>query len=93
MEHESQECEYSAMVSERFQMLLCICKGSHRSGCAVHQSRVRELGRVSVVRLVKEPPFSVLVVNGDTFQAGPAWRDGNTLFTCAAKAIRITSTW
>lgn len=69
-------------------MLFWICEGSDRSGRAVHRSRVKELVRVCSLRLVKEPQFSVLVVNEDTIHAGPAWKDASTALTCAADTVR-----
>lgn len=52
--------------------------GSHRSVRLVsHQTRVRKLGRVNIVRLMKMPPYSVSVVDGDTFTLGLAWIDGD----------------
>lgn len=49
---------------------------------------MKELGRVSVVRLVKVPPFLMLVANDDKLYAGPAWTDENAAFTCAADTNR-----
>lgn len=49
---------------------------------------MEELGRVTVVRAVRLSPFSLLVVNGDTFRDGPVWADGSTAFTCAADTFR-----
>lgn len=49
---------------------------------------MNELGRVSAVRLVKVPPFSVLVVNGSTFPAGPAWTDADTAVACSTDITR-----
>lgn len=60
------------MVSGKLEVTLWICEGLHRSVRTVHQSRVKELGGVSVVRLVRVPSLLVLVVKGDSFHAGPA---------------------
>lgn len=49
---------------------------------------MKELRRVSVVRLVKVLPFSVLAANGDTIAAGPVWTNANTAFTCVADIFR-----
>lgn len=46
----------------------------------VHQSWVKELGRVGLLRLVKVPPNLVLVVDGNTFHAGLACTDAGTVF-------------
>lgn len=69
-------------------MPLWICERSCSSPRAVRQSRVKALGRVSVMGLVKVPPLSMLVVNSDTLHAGPAWTDGSTSFIYAADNIR-----
>lgn len=76
------------MVSGRFQMTLWIFEGSNRSARAVHQSRVKELERDSVGRLLKVAPFLVVVVNVDTLHVGPAWTDANTALTYTAGTIR-----
>lgn len=49
---------------------------------------MKATARATVVRLVKVPPFSVLVVNSDTFPAGSTWRDANSAFTCEADTVR-----
>lgn len=49
---------------------------------------MKELKRITVVRSVKVPSFSVLAGNGDTFFAGPAWKDANAQYKCAADTIR-----
>lgn len=38
--------------------------------------------------LVRVPPSLVLVVHGDTFHAGPAWKDANTAFRFFSDTIR-----
>lgn len=81
MKAESQAAGYLAMASGRFKMLLQICERSHRKVRAAHQGRVKKLRRVSVVRLVKKLPFSVLVVKSDIFYAGPAWTYDHGAFT------------
>lgn len=57
---EAQAAVYSAMVTRRLEMLLCVCEDPHHSARAVHQSQVEKLERVSVVHQVKVPSFSVL---------------------------------
>lgn len=59
-------------------MPLCIREGSHRIARAAHQSWVKKLRRASVVRLVRVPPLSVLVMNEDIFHAGRPYTDGGT---------------
>lgn len=54
----------------------------------VSQNCVGDLGRVIVVRLVTVPPFSVIVVSGDTFHAGAAWDDGRSSRVCGAESMR-----
>lgn len=60
------------MVSGNFELPLCVCDQSHSSARAVHQCQVKNLGHNTVVHLVVVPPFSVLVVSGDTFHGSPA---------------------
>lgn len=72
-------------------MPLRICEGSHYKARTVGQSRVRELRRLSAVRLVSVPPFSVLAVNGKIIDAESAWRDANRACTCAADIVRYHS--
>lgn len=69
---DGQTAGYFEMIRAGFGVLLWICESSRQSVCPVHLSWKKELGRVSVVRLVKVPPFLVLVVNEDIFHAGPA---------------------
>lgn len=69
-------------------MHLWICEGSHQSGPTVHQSQTKELGRVSVARLVKVPPIVVLAVSGDTLHAVPSWTDTLTAWRSAVDTIR-----
>lgn len=72
---ESLPAGYFAIVSGSTEITLRICKGSHPSGRAIPKSRVKELGLVSVFGLVKVLPYSVVVINENTFHAGPAWTD------------------
>lgn len=60
------------MASERLDDPPWICEASHCGVSAVHRSPMKKQERVSVVRLVRVPPFSVLVVNGDSLHAGSA---------------------
>lgn len=87
-EDEYETAGYFAMVSTAVDMPLWICEGSHRSVRMVSEDRVGDLGRVSVVRLVTVPPFSVIVVSGDTFHAGPAWNDGGSSSVYGAESMR-----
>lgn len=57
------------MVRGRFEIPLWIFECSHRSDRVFHQSRVVELRDVSLARLVKAPPISVLAVNGGAIYA------------------------
>lgn len=68
-------------------MLLWIWEGSHSSVCGDHQRLVKEPNCATLVRLVKVP-FSVLAVSRDTFKAGTAWKDANTVLMCAADTAR-----
>lgn len=56
---------------------LWIRQRSHRSVRVVLQSHLKELGRVSVERLVRVPPYSVIAVDGDNCHVESAWGDGN----------------
>lgn len=71
------------MVSKKCEMLFSICKGTHRSVRAVHQTWMKKLGRAGVVRLGKVPPVSAKLVNGEKLYAGLAWTESSTAFTCA----------
>lgn len=57
MKAESQAAGYFAMISKKFELSLRVCGGSLPSVCIVHESRVKEQGRVGVVRPVKVPHF------------------------------------
>lgn len=70
-EDEDQTAGYSAVVSTGIDMRLWICERLHRSVRMVPQSRVKKLGCVCVLRLLKVPSYSVTVVDGDIFQAEP----------------------
>lgn len=72
MEFESQAPGYFAVVSWKFEIPLQFCERLKRSFRMAHQSRVKELGRFALMRLVKLPPLSVLAVSGDAFHAGSA---------------------
>lgn len=52
------------------------------------QSRLKKLGRESVMRLVKVPAYSVIVDDGDTFRAGPAWSDDDVQNMSAVNTVR-----
>lgn len=60
-EDEEQRAGYLATVCEGTVMRLWTCEGSHPSKCNVSQNRVKELGRLSVVRLAKMPRYSGFV--------------------------------
>lgn len=49
---------------------------------------MQKLRRTSAVRLVKMPPFLVLVVSGDSLQAAPAWTAAATVRTSASHTTR-----
>lgn len=48
---------------------------------------MKELGHFSVVRLVRVPPFLVLVVNRDTLHSDHAWTGESTAWKSAAETI------
>lgn len=66
------------MISVDTEKGLWICEGSRHSVPMVSKSREKELGRLSVVRLVKMPPYSVVDVSGYMLKAGPAQSAKNT---------------
>lgn len=74
-ENEDQTAWEFAVISARKEMQLWKFEESHRFVRRIPQSRVKELGRVSVVRLVKVPPYSIIVIDGDTSQAGLAFSE------------------
>lgn len=76
------------MLSGNIDIPLWVHEGSHRGVCVVHQNPVKKLRRVGVVGLVKVPPYSAVVVNGDLYHAGPTWTDASKSFTCVADTIR-----
>lgn len=65
------------MVGAETEMLLRICEALHSSTRMVLQSRVTELPRVSVVRLVMLSPDPAIVVDENTFLGKPSWSNGN----------------
>lgn len=65
-----------------------ICRELRWSVRTVHQSGVKELGRVSVMHLVEVSPVSVLVVDGYLFHAGSARTDANTAILFAVDTLR-----
>lgn len=67
---------YFAKVSTDAKTTQRICEGSHRNVLRVPQNRVVEMGYVSVVQLLKMPPYDVVVANGGNLHAGSAWKDG-----------------
>lgn len=79
------------MVSGKNGIPLCICEGSYWTARAGPQSRVKDLARVSAVRSAKVPLFSVLVVIGDTFHAGPVQMDASTAWSKARIQSGTTS--
>lgn len=76
-ENRNQTAEYFAIVSVGTEMRLWICEGLHRSMCMVIQSRMRGLGGLSVVRLMKVHLYSLIVVDGNIFHAWHAWSNGD----------------
>lgn len=61
---------------------------SHTNTSQFLHPRVRKLGRILVVRLVKVSLLLVLVLNSVTSHAGSARTDANRAFTCAADTNR-----
>lgn len=72
----SEDCPgYFALCSGENAASIWICEGSHKSVRQISESRLKDLGKSSIVRLVVIPPFSVIVVRGDAFHAGAASDD------------------
>lgn len=67
--------EYLEMAGADTEMRLWNCEGSHSSVHMVCHNYLKELGGMSVVRLVMRPLYTVIVVDGETFQAEPARSD------------------
>lgn len=59
-----------------------------RSVCMVPQSCEKKLGRLSAEWIVKVPPYSVIVGNGDNFHAAPARSDGDIEGLSAVDTVR-----
>lgn len=76
------------MVSVGTEMRLWLGEESHRSVRMVLQSRVTEIGGVSVARLVKVPPYSTIVVDGDRVYALLAQKNGNMEGTSVMDTVR-----
>lgn len=76
------------MVSAGTKMRLWMCEESHRSVRMVLQSHVKNSGPVSVVRLVKLPPYSGFIVDGDISHAGPVWSDEDMEGLNAVEIVR-----
>lgn len=79
---------YFAMVGVGTELLLWLCEGLERSVRTFSQSRLQELGRGNLVRLLKLPADSVIVVIGDAFQVGSAYSDGHMEGMSAVDAVR-----
>lgn len=76
--NENRTARYFAMVSADTEMRLWTCGGLHRGESMIFQSRMKELGRVSVARLVKIPPYSAIVASRDIFHVASAWCSEDT---------------
>lgn len=59
-------------------MRLRVCKKSRRSIRLIFQSLSSELGRVSVVQLVKVPPYSIVAADRGNLQPAPARSNEDT---------------
>lgn len=69
-------------------MPLWVCEGSQHNVGMVSQSRVKELGRVSVVQLGKVLPYFVIFVDTDTFHAVPTYSDEDMEAMSAVDTVR-----